>query len=137
MLDITKPLHQFRSSLVALVPMMDEAGIGWRNNEQYDSFDALAAALFRAFVIDSLEENPENLRKLDGYVYDLPPYCARSGIAFLVEEEGKTSKFVRLETSYEPFDTVVFETFEGAEGQVPVANCRIVLGNPREFRDSN
>src|SRR5215208_8261576 len=113
MFDMTDALHQFRSSLVALIPVMEEAGIGWRNNEQYDSFDCLAAAAFKAFVIDSLEEAPETLRKLDGYVYDLSPYCSRSGVAFLIEAGGKTSKFARLATSREPFDTIVFETSEG------------------------
>jgi hypothetical protein len=109
---------------------MDEAGIGWRDNEQYDSFDALAAASFRAFVIDSLEEEPEYLRKLNGYVYDQVPHCSPSGIAFIVEEEGRNSKFVRLSTSNEPFDTVVFERLEGEEGRTPVDNCRVLIGKP-------
>jgi hypothetical protein len=137
MLDMTNSLRQFRRSLVALIPVMDEAGIGWRDNEQYDSFDGLAAAAFRAFVIDSLEEAPEVLSKLDGYQYDVSPYCSSSGIVFLINERGKMSKFVRLATTNEPFDTVVFEADEGAEGQVPIADCEIVLGTAADFLTSS
>jgi hypothetical protein len=114
--------RQFRSALLALIPIMGEAGVGWRDDEQYDSFDALADGLFQAFLIDHLEEDPKVHRSMLGYRYDISPYASSEGSYFIVTAEKGKGKFMRLSFNLEPFDTVHYEV-EGKMALAPFETC--------------
>lgn len=64
-------LADFRSALLALVPIAERAGIGWRRDVAYDEWDSVASSLFKAFVEEPIRwALPEAERSR----FSLPPY---------------------------------------------------------------
>ena len=53
--SVTDLLEIFHDSLVALVPQMQRARIGWRNGVAYDDWDEIAETLFGKIVVASLQ----------------------------------------------------------------------------------
>ena len=44
--SVVELLSAFRGALIALVPIMDQVGIKWRDEDAYDDWDDIAATLY-------------------------------------------------------------------------------------------
>jgi hypothetical protein len=98
----------FRDALRALIPIAERARLHWKEPNNYDDWDSIAAAIYGSIVISSLEFAIE-WHKFDA----IPKYRKRiasySHSSFLtpVDKPGAIA-FVCFETRSEPFDTCLF-----------------------------
>ena len=98
----------FRTALIALIPIADRAHMSWREPDNYDDWDSMAAAIYESIVSRSLEESSE-WKKFD----PVPKYDWRtsrySNNSFLTAgDEPGACAFICFETSASPFDTCLF-----------------------------
>jgi hypothetical protein len=105
--DVTELVGVFRAALVALLPVMDKAGIEWRDGRTYDPWENVARTLF-ASLIGSCVENAVpvgSVPPLAAYGLLRPTYVDRS---FLVPSGTDNAAFLGLATSSQPFDEAIF-----------------------------
>ena len=98
----------FRAALIALIPIADRAHMPWREPNNYDDWDSMAAAIYESIVSRSLEESSE-WDKFDA----IPKYGKRtdrySNYSFLTaQHEPGACAFICFETESSPFDTCLF-----------------------------
>ncbi len=117
-MNVTALMLRFRESLLCLIPVLEEASIGWRDGQQYDSFSTIAEALFRAIVIDDIEELNDSC-SVGNYIYDMPPYESSSGsYLYVMSEQKELGKFVRFSSCDGKFDQIILHTSNGAASQI-------------------
>jgi hypothetical protein len=117
--DVRSLIFLYRRALVALVPIVEEAQIPWRDGEAYDDWDAIAEALFDRLVLESARWSvaPQAREKvrLPRYGFTQADYSQLSFITVdNVAGSGRTAVFVRLGTSVDPFDTVIYSVADQA-----------------------
>jgi hypothetical protein len=112
--SVTQLMTNFAEACRSLAPALDFAHVHWRRREErYDNFDRVAEALFFSLVVEPClfhagAEGADAARY--GFSYDqLPAACIVVNGAF---------RFVQLETTSRPFDTVSHE-----RGEVPLASA--------------
>jgi hypothetical protein len=127
MIEITAEFGQFRKALIALVPVMQEAGIGWKTEEQYDSFDRISEALFTSFVADSLSEGPAASEILADYRYDFSPHSCPDGTAIRVVNSTQSGKFLRLSSNQTAFDSINCVSKNGMELDLPFQGSKFYI----------
>lgn len=77
---ITELIGLFRDALVDLIPSLERARIPWRNGEAYDEHDAIAQALYDAYVVSAirwgLREHPDHYQnvRLPQWDFLIPSY---------------------------------------------------------------
>jgi hypothetical protein len=78
-MTVTTILINFRSALLAVIPMVERLGIAWKRPEAYDEWDAIASVLFEKLVIEALRWSlpPDEREKFQLPRYDLllPSYA--------------------------------------------------------------
>jgi len=101
----------FRSSLVALVPTMEQARIPWRGSEAYDDWDEIAGILYKNIVARSLQwaigadTALEDL--LPPYNIIVSSYSKRNIMQVLAPDFAESpAAFIGFSTAAEPFDVV-------------------------------
>jgi len=104
-------LGNFRAALVALVPMVECAGIAWKRPEAYDEWDAIAGTLFAQLVVEVLRWSlPAEARQgfqLPTYDLLLPSYTGLSWIEVTHPSLGTGCwVFHAFGTETQPFDVV-------------------------------
>jgi len=116
--SVNELVQIFRDGLIALIPMADRAQMRWREPDNYDDWDSIAAAIFESIVLRSLEESSE-WEKFNA----VPQYNRRtdhySGSSFLttVDEPGAWA-FICFETESSPFDTCLFGRLDEADAVI-------------------
>lgn len=98
---VTDILWIFRESLIALIPSMEKAKIGWRDNEAYDDWDEIAKVLYEKIIVRSIQFS----LGVDNSV-DLPSY----GIRY---DSYKGRSFIICETEQSAIDENFFNIFLG------------------------
>lgn len=112
LVSVTQLMANFAEACRLLGPALDFARIPWRRpEERYDNFDRVAEALFVSLVVEPClfyaDAEGTNAARY-GFSYDDPPVAC-------VLVNG-TFRFVELETTSQPFDTVSHE-----QGHLPLA----------------
>ena len=120
-MTIDSVLLNFRVALVALIPMVERAGILWRRPDAYDDWDTIASTLFEKLVTEvlrwSLPENAQNAFRLPSYDLLLPHYAGVSTLE-VVHRSLPPGRwlFHAFGTDTEPFDVVEVRSLS-ADGQ--------------------
>ncbi|GAA4978900.1 hypothetical protein [Actinopolymorpha pittospori] len=103
-------VENFRSGLIAMLPIADRAMLNSRDVNPHDDWEQLAESIFDVFVRGSVRLDRVSLANRDQfplprYDFDLDSYSALSWIGC---GSGPSSDlaFVRLLSHAEPFDTV-------------------------------
>jgi hypothetical protein len=98
----------FRAALIALVPIADRAHMPWREPNNYDDWDSIAAAIYESVVSRSLEESSE-WDKFDAVPkYDKRTDCYSNSSYLTTKDESGACAFICFETKSFPFDTSLF-----------------------------
>jgi hypothetical protein len=124
--SVNEPVQIFRAGLIALIPIADRARMPWREPDSYDDWDSIAAAMYEAIVLRSLEWSSE-WDKFDGVQkYDLRTdgYSDRSFLT--AKDDPGACAFVCFETESSPFDTCLFKRLD---------RTSVVLGLERRRTD--
>ena len=97
----------FRNSVIAIIPLLEQAKIKWKEGESYDDWDNIVTTLFENIVCSSLfsEVSLEN----DMSKYDMV-YKNYSNMNFLIvkstENINKTLAFISFQSLSTPLDSV-------------------------------
>ena len=104
----TKLVSGFAEALEKLIPYFDQAGIRWKDGEQYDNYDRIADVLFRELVMNPLTY--ELLGEERSYQYDMPPYEAPwGGVRVLDRQSGDDlGMLMRVTSITRPMDGVTY-----------------------------
>jgi hypothetical protein len=106
--SITELIVTFSECLAALTPYMSKLGIEWKEPNNYDDWDNIAAEIYSSVVVRSVAYTVEGeyFARLPPYDTVLPNYGDTS---FLFSPQfGREAVFLKLESSDMPFDTAVF-----------------------------
>jgi hypothetical protein len=124
-------LGLFREAVQGLIPVLDAAGVAWRDGDAYDDFDDVASALYIALVLHPLTNEADSILPLADYDMLREDY---SDVSFLRHEGGAESAiFNRLvpgdggfaHVELVPIDAQLHRT--GQAFQVPFATCSLAL----------
>ncbi len=115
---VTKLIKNFREALTLIIPVMERSKIGWREEDQGDSFDGIAESLYNWFVINNIEnyirEKYKKVPSISKYNFFYKDY---SKIGFIEVTHGGEDPlgyhvFTSLVTHSTPFDTVVCDKID-------------------------
>jgi len=101
----------FQRALITLVPTFDQARINWRGPNTYDEYERIAEALFDSIVRDALT-NARSVAKAHPpgrYSVHQP---GRELSRIYVNDPKDRLAFFELETTQEPFDTIVCQRID-------------------------
>jgi hypothetical protein len=128
---VAELLNVFRGALVALVPFADRAHIPWRDADAYDDWDAIAEALYRAFVETPVNGTDEGSRAfpLPRYNHLHSSYADRSRL-WVLDASGNRYLFFGFSSKDEPFDVVRAIRFVPGTAAPLVPEIFVPLGNP-------
>lgn len=106
--SVTDLVRNFASACHALTPMLDKAGVPWRDEAKWDNWDRVSEPLFRSLVTEpcAFEAVGEaNLGRLyiAGYDFEANP---ENNAYIAVEDEGRLLPMTGLLSVHEPFDYV-------------------------------
>jgi hypothetical protein len=106
----------FREAPISLIPIVEKAQMPWKEPDNYDDWDAIAAVLFDSIVMRSVEEADE-WKKFDA----IPKFRKRIGTysncSFLTSsDEPGALAFICFETQSAAFDTCLFARLDKANG---------------------
>jgi hypothetical protein len=110
-MTVAEVMLNLRRALLAVVPTVEAVGIPWCRPDAYDEWDAIAASLYNALVVEVLRWSlPEPLRagfKLPEYDLLVPSYAGLCTVEVLhsLLPDGR-NVFHAFGTSSEPFDMV-------------------------------
>lgn len=109
----TEIILNFRSALLAVLPMVERVGIPWRSGDAYDEWDAVAAALFEALVVDvfrwSLFADRPDALQMPPYDMILKSYSEHSAVEIDHPSlPGGRKVFHSFGTSQRPLDQVLW-----------------------------
>ena len=105
--DVTELVGVFRAALVALLPIMDWAGIEWRDGRTCEPWEDIERTLFNSLIGSCVENAVPAGSVLPLATYGLlrPTYADCS---FLVSSATDNAAFLELATHSQPFDDAVF-----------------------------
>lgn len=112
-LSVSDLIHNFRSGLIALIPIFEKMGIGWHDEEQSEEFDGIAESLYKWIVIAKLEnyinDNYGFIPSFSNYSFHYKDYAKLCFISIDSEIEENEEYFVFVSfKSYEwAFDTII------------------------------
>lgn len=126
---ITDAINDFRTAIIALIPIFEKAEIAWIDDEQNDDFAGIVEALFKWMVNFKLENLIEQKH---GEIPHLPNYCYNyfdySKMSFIEVLSNKTNRknlaFVFLGSKEYAFDTVICNELD-YDGKVIEKNVEI------------
>jgi hypothetical protein len=104
----------FREALLAMVPIAEKIHMPWREPQSYDDWDIIAAALYEAIVIRSIENAGNAADRLPLARYDVRSHFYGDRSYLTCEALGPDHAFICLETRVRPFDTCLFAKLDGA-----------------------
>ena len=107
---VTDLILNFADAYRALVPMLDRAGVPWRDEEQYDNCDRVAEALFESLVMEPCAfqaVGEAGLAKLRVARYGFTPDT--NGNAWVALEGDRPARVISLSSLKTPFDHVQCE----------------------------
>ena len=95
----------FRAALVALIPIADRARMPWKEPNNHDAWDSIAAAIYKSIVSRSLEESFEwnGFDAIEEYDRRTDRYSKSSFLT--TKAEPGACAFICFETKSSPFDT--------------------------------
>jgi hypothetical protein len=146
LMNTTSLFSIFRDALLALIPVFEEAGIGWRDQDQYDQFDKIASALFDSIVLEPIRYKKDIFGSALEMRYGYGEYVSTNDFFFSVEDgERKTlGKFAEFGTKRNPFDIIfAWDDELSCRIEVDSAVAEIVLrrtptpGRHHEFPGNN
>ena len=110
-MTVTDLILNFRSALVAVLPMVEALGIPWRRGEAYDEWDNLASCMYRqlvgAVIDSSLGSVSEAPVRLAAYDMMLLEYAGHATVDVKSDELGHGRwVFHAFCTKNEPLDSV-------------------------------
>ena len=112
-------MNNFQQALVSLIPVMENSGIPWQDEEQTEDFEGISEALYQWFVlykIETLAETNNNpIPNLPKYCHIYNDYSKLSYILItkkVVDYPGSLA-FNFLKSKESPFDTVVCNIVDG------------------------
>jgi hypothetical protein len=129
---IAELLCNLRDALSGLAAIAERTGLSWRDGEAYDEWDGLAAAVYHAFVAETLiptSDPPKDVLPLAPYDMVLPTYAEQSSIA-VATQGGEQLLFNKLLAGKGTFDSAeVIETtpaglpLDRSPISVPLGSC--------------
>lgn len=135
--SVDRLVRLFHAALAALIPVVEEARVPWREGEAYDSWDAIASVLYVELVRAPLAWGLNAVDDLELAGYDLALESWRDTSFVAVRHAslppGATAVFLRFGTRQEPLDTVVVAVLdpafapEGGEEALPFEDVTFVL----------
>jgi hypothetical protein len=106
----------FQGALIALVPTFDQARINWRGPNTYDDYERIAEGLFDSIVRDALTN-----AQLVAKAYPPGRYSVhepgRELSRIYVNDPGDRLALFELDTTHEPFDTIVCQRIDDRGGE--------------------
>jgi len=112
--SVDELVQTFRAALIALIPIADRAHMPWREPNNYDDWDSIAAAIYKSIVLRSLEESLEwsGFDPIQKYDKRADRY---SNSSFLTtKDDPGACALVCLETKSSPFDTCLLARLNGS-----------------------
>jgi len=119
--SVSETMRLAREAMRVLVPTVEKARIPWREPANYDDWDLIASALYRAIVVLAIENSPEfeQASEVIDYNKRVEDYSSSSFITDLAST--RLLAFVSFVTDNEPFDVCLFAELgenERVEGTV-------------------
>lgn len=117
-LTLNDLIKNFRDALLVLIPVFQESGILWNDNENNEEFEGISESLFKWMVIYKIEqvisEKYNLVPNFPKYNYYYKSYSKLSFIEVYTDEQDKNNiyVFLKLITKQTPFDTVVCNLIE-------------------------
>jgi len=143
LIDINEGMRIYQSALRALLPAIEEAQIPWREPDNYDDWDDIAAVLFRSIILNAIAYTVEGHSYFPIADYGLvrDSYAKHS---FLIRESAgePLEVFVRLETETSPFDIAAFTRIDqhlscvGGKVRVPFATTKFAARMRSEHEET-
>lgn len=114
--DISELVRIFRSGLLALLPVIDAAGIRWTEPGVYDPWEDIERTLYSSIIASCVENAvPNGLRPLAIYGLSYGDYQAHSFLSERVLRlEGGANALVALQSGNEPFDTALLRDLDAS-----------------------
>lgn len=117
-LTLNDLIKNFRDALLVLIPVFQESGILWNDDENNEEFEGISESLFKWMVIYKIEqvisEKYNLVPNFPKYNYYYKSYSKLSFIEVYTDEQDKNNiyVFLKLITKQTPFDTVVCNLIE-------------------------
>lgn len=117
-LTLNDLIKNFRDALLVLIPVFQESGILWNDDENNEEFEGISESLFKWMVIYKIEQVISGKYNLvpnfPKYNYYYKSYSKLSFIEVYTDEQDKNNiyVFLKLITKQTPFDTVVCNLIE-------------------------
>jgi hypothetical protein len=106
-------IDNFRDSLLALTPSLDKADVPWHDEEAYEHWEEIAAAIFDGIVTYTLEKHFDDgqnfAQRFANYSFYYKDYSNKSFIEIATDNPDDPDHYVFLgfKTKEKQFDTVV------------------------------
>jgi hypothetical protein len=136
----------FKQGILALTPIAERAHMPWKEPDAYDDWDHICRAVYRSFVIMSVEnaDGSQGLLPLLDYDRRVQSYRKHSYVGNA--SMGALEAFICFETQTAPFDTCRFAVLDSEQNvvssrQVPAVSVSFVLigrdrhGSPAQMLD--
>lgn len=117
-LTLNDLIKNFRDALLVLIPVFQESGILWNDDENNEEFEGISESLFKWMVIYKIEqvisEKYNLIPNFPKYNYFYKSYSKLSFIEVYTDEQDKNKVYVflKLITKKSPFDTVICNLIE-------------------------
>jgi len=110
-LEVTENVKNFHDSLLALIPVFENAKIEWKDEEQFDDFEGIAESLYKWFVAYKAENIISQFQHVN---FTIPNYGFfyknYSKMIFIevdtLENRNSNLVFMFFKTKKKPFDTI-------------------------------
>lgn len=112
-LTLNDLIKNYREALVALIPIFNESGILWNEEEINDDFEGISESLFKWMVIYKIEqvisEKYNIIPTFPQYNYFYKSYTRLSFIEVFTDDQDKNKiyAFLKIKSKNSAFDTVV------------------------------
>ena len=136
--EVNALVYIFRSSLLALLPVMDAAKIRWMEPGDYDPWENITMTLYASIIGGCVDNNAQGtLPHLAAYSIRLTDYRS---VSFLSESglflDGKVNALLEFQTTEAPFDTVSLLELDSTLSPIslpiakPIEACHFNLAVP-------
>ncbi|MCX6155827.1 MAG: hypothetical protein NT007_16905 [Candidatus Kapabacteria bacterium] len=118
--NVSKVVDNFRTALLALLPIFDNAGISWGDEDQFEDFEAIAENLYRWMVNYKLEnfvnDNFDFMPTSANYGFYYKDYTKYSFVEINTDSDYHYP-VVQLKSKDSAFDTILCNEID-ANGQI-------------------
>lgn len=128
---VSEVVDVFRNALIAIVPWLEKARIGWREGDAYDDWDNISNALYENIVCSSLFGEVAQEYDIVGYDFITNDY---SRVNFILvrtgQYEGNDLAFVSFQSIDRPMDMIKVAVLEKSGS---VVERKLIRCNEVEF----